>query len=146
VLQGIRLNRSCKPTTQGGLRLRGFWIEEHWSVGNLHIRITGRFNGMCAWELVKTIKRQPPGSGRVFVGTAGLDRVEPAAVTLFKSLMAYRKLPPDWLYFKGAKGFEMAPDGSRVLVCKNAPSPQKDAFKTGKAALGRARLGNKRLR
>lgn len=105
--------------------MRKFYIENRWSVGNLHIRIAGEFSGMCAWELVKVIKRQPLGSGRIFVSTAGLNRIEPAAVDLFKSLMAHWKLPADWLYFKGSKGFEIAPDGCRVLVCSNAQPPQK---------------------
>jgi hypothetical protein len=109
--------------------LRRFRIEYYRSVGNLHIRLAGEFNGMCAWELVKTIRRQPRGSGRIFVSTAGLERIEPAAVLLFESLIAHRKLPPDWLYFKGAKGFKIAPDGSRVLICKNSQPPAKESNK-----------------
>lgn len=96
---------------------RGFRIEFHHSVGNLHIRLSGAFNGMCAWELLKTLKRQPLGAGRVFVDTKGLSNVAPDGVALFRDHVSRKGLPPDWLYFKGEKGFGIAPDNSRVIVC-----------------------------
>jgi hypothetical protein len=77
----------------------------------------GEFNGTCAWELLKTIKRQDYGIGRIFVNTAGLSRIMPEGVDLFKSNMNPKKMPQDWLYFKGEKGFKIAPDGSRVILC-----------------------------
>lgn len=70
---------------------------------------------MCAWELLKLLKRNG-ASKRVFVNTAGLQRVAGEGVRLFKSYIT--GLQPDWLYFKGVNGFKIAPDGSRVLICK----------------------------
>lgn len=95
---------------------RKFCIHFRRSRGNLHITLSGEFNGMCAWELIKTIKRQYAGSGRIFVNTAGLSRVMPAGAELFKSQMARKRIPHDWLYFKGNKGFKIAPNGSRVII------------------------------
>ena len=99
---------------------RGFHIDFRHSAGNLHIHIYGVFNGMCAWQLIKIIKQQDRGTGRIFVSTNALDRILPDGVILFKSTMTRRKLPKDWLYFKGENGFKIAPDGSRVLICPNA--------------------------
>lgn len=94
----------------------GFYLHKRHSRGNLHISILGEFNGMCAWELLKTIRLQRAGSGRVFIDTAKLDRILTEGVSLFKDHMMQKQLPQDWLYFKGKKGFEIAPNGSRVLV------------------------------
>lgn len=93
-------------------------IHSHRSAGNLHISLFGEFNGMCAWALFKTIRLEHAGACRVFVNTAGLGRVTPEGTALFLSHMMRRPMPPDWLYFKGETGFRIAPDGSRVLICK----------------------------
>lgn len=95
----------------------GYHIEFHHSAGKLHISLFGEFNGMCAWALLKTIKRESAGSSRIFVNTTGLTGTPPDGADLFKSHIAREPLPPDWLYLKGEKGFKIAPDGSRVIVC-----------------------------
>ena len=102
-----------------------FNIRSHHSAGNLHISLFGAFNGMCAWELFKIIRRRYAGSGRVFVSTAGLSGVDEAGVRLFKTHMTRTPLPPDWLYFKGAAGFQIAPDGCRVLIVPKCGRPQR---------------------
>ena len=100
-----------------------FQIDSRHSAGNLHINLIGHFNSMCAWQLFKMLK-QHNGAGRVFVRTDGISEVIGDGVQLFRSYMSRRRLPKDWLYFKGQKGFQIAPDGSRVLVChKGTPTP-----------------------
>jgi hypothetical protein len=98
------------------------------SAGNLHINIFGAFNGMCAWELFKILKRHD-GARRVFINTANIVRIAEEGVKLFKSHMTQRQMPKDWLYKKGKKGFAVAPDGSRVLICKKAALAAEDKSK-----------------
>jgi hypothetical protein len=98
----------------------GYLIRRHTNAGNLHISICGEFNGMCAWELFKLVKRHKAGTGRIFVNTAGIGRILPDGVALFKLHLSRHRIPLDWLYFKGEKGFQIAPDGSRVLIQKSA--------------------------
>jgi hypothetical protein len=97
----------------------GFKIICRHSAGNLHVNLYGEFNGMCAWELFKLL-RQHIGSRRVFVNTIGIWQVAGEGVKLFRAYMTSRRMRRDWLYFKGNKGFSIAPDGSRVLVCDKA--------------------------
>ena len=99
-----------------------FQIDCRNSRGNLHVKLNGAFNGMCAWELLK-ILRQHGGAGRVFVNTNGIGPVAGEGVALFRMHMNRRRIPRDWLYFKGKKGFKIAPDGSRVLIRKKASQP-----------------------
>lgn len=97
---------------------RNFKIGFRHSAGNLHISLFGEFSGMCAWELIKTIKRRCVDSGRIFVDARGLRGVTRGGTHLFRTHMTRKRLPPDWLYFKGKKGFDIAPNGSRVIICR----------------------------
>lgn len=107
-----------------------FQIDYRRSAGNLHIVLSGEFNGMCAWELYKTIRRQYAGSGRIFVNTNGLKTIIPDGRDLFKRHMGSNtQTAPDQLYFKGKKGFQIAPDGSRVLICSKPEKSRKPALK-----------------
>ena len=107
---------------------RGFHIDYRYSAGNFYIQLSGEFNGMCAWELIKIIRRRSSGSNRIFVNTVTVTRIQAEAVDLFKSNMTRKKMPRDWLYFKGKQGFKIAPNGSRVLICKKAQQPAQGRF------------------
>lgn len=98
-----------------------FQIALRHSAGNLHVNLGGEFNGMCAWELLKVLKKHR-GSGRVFVDTHAIRHVAGDGVELFHAHMTRRQMPRDWLYFKGEKGFKIAPNGSRVLICNKGIS------------------------
>ena len=106
-----------------------FGLDCRRSVGNLHISLRGEFNGNCAWALVKAIKVQYPRAGRIFVNTNRLEGVTSEGVRLFKSHMNRKKIPRDWLYFKGERGFEIAPDGGRVLVSRKPCPGRKSCLK-----------------
>lgn len=108
---------------------QGFQITYRHSAGNLHIRLSGAFNGMCAWGLLKTLKREYAGTGRIFVDTADLEAVMPTGVALFKGHMARIRMPSDCLYLKGEKGLGMAPNGSRVIICKKSPRRKPHPFR-----------------
>jgi hypothetical protein len=99
-----------------------FQINCRHSTGNLHIELFGDFNDTCAWELFKIIRRHAD-SRRVFVNTIGVRQVAGDGVKLFRSQMTRKRLPHDWLYFKGKKGFKIAPGGSRVLICNKGSKP-----------------------
>ncbi len=103
----------------------GYHIDCRHSAGNLHLRLWGEFNGLCAWELFKILIRNS-GPGRIFISTCGLKCIAGEGVALFRSHMTRRPIPTDWLYFKGKKGFDIAPDGSRVLICSKRDKSLKD--------------------
>ena len=108
---------------------REFAIDSRHSVGNLHVSLAGEFNDMCAWELIKTIKLNKGRRGRVFINTNGLKRISSEGIVLFKAHMCSNVMKQDWLYFKGDKGFEIAPDGSRVLISKKGENKKKKTMK-----------------
>lgn len=119
---------------------RGYRIHSYRSAGNLHISLSGEFSDMCAWALFKTIRQQHTGAFRVFINTVGLDSIATDGATLFKAHMTRRPMPPDWLYFKGSSGFRLAPDGSRVLICKKRGKRQRPPVNQPKTAMGTVQI------
>ena len=100
-------------------------IDYRHSVGNLHIQPKGEFDGVGAWALIKTIRRRYNGIGRVFVNTAALEPIHTSGVALFRAHMTPRIMPLEKLYFKGKKGFDIGPDGSRVIISKKGARDSK---------------------
>lgn len=93
-----------------------FSIAHRTSHGNLHISPQGVFDGNCARELIHLIGHLYKGTGRIFIDTHRIDTLCPLACHTFKTRMDLKTMGPGRLYFKGPKGFKLAPHGSRVLV------------------------------
>ncbi len=84
--------------------------------GNLHVFPEGIFDGNSAWELINLLVDKDVGNGRIFIDTRRLEDVCAFGCHTFKTYMDFRVIDPSRLYFKGAKGFDLAPSGSRVIV------------------------------
>lgn len=84
------------------------------SNGNLHIHPMGLFGDGMAKELGRLLKSQYEGSGRVFVRTADIELPDSddkdATISIPSGISASD------IYFKGEKGFDLAPDGTRVII------------------------------
>ena len=83
---------------------------------NLHVRAMGVFDGGSACALHDLLLKQYRGDGRVMIDTAGLHEVRPAGGDAFRARMEGCVIPARQLLFKGEKGFELAPEGSRVIL------------------------------
>lgn len=88
------------------------------SNGNLHIRPKGDFDGTSAWELIHLMRDKYDGKGRVFIDTHHMRKMHGFGCSTFRCRFHQGGVPARCLFLKGEKGFEMAPDGSKVLVFK----------------------------
>jgi hypothetical protein len=87
------------------------------SRGNLHVQPKGHLDRETAQQLLELIQDRYDGAGLVFVDTGALQEIHPQGADTFKSgLAAAAVVPIPRLFFKGRKGFDMAPEGCRVLV------------------------------
>ncbi len=93
-----------------------FHIKHRKSGGNLHIYPEGDLDGSSAFQLTNLIRRKYNGKGRVFVNTEKIKEIFPFGKSVFQGQLDLRTLPADKLFFKGEKGFEIAPNGSRVII------------------------------
>ena len=84
---------------------------------NLHVRVKGTFDGTSAHELLNLFQREYRG-GNVFVDTAALGEIMPFGKNILQSRLCQTPVQAASLFFKGEKGFAVAPSGSRVLLVK----------------------------
>jgi len=110
-----------------------FQIESRNSNGDLHLKPRGDFDGSSAYELLNFIHNKYDGRGRVFIDTNHLHHLCSFGCNTFRCGLNFNLLPADRIFFKGKKGFDIAPNGSKVIVapeakkhhcsgnCKNCP-------------------------
>ena len=116
-----------------------FQIESRISNGNLHLRPKGDFDGSSACELLNFIHDKYNGKGRVFIDTKYLHRLCSFGCDTFRCGLNCALLPPDRIFFKGKNGFEIAPNGSKVII---ASEQSKNGYKRGHNAKHRRCSGN----
>lgn len=93
-----------------------FQIEFKKSNGNLHVSPRGDFDGSSAWELINLVCEKYNGKGRIFIDAHNLGVICPFGCITFQCRFNLSRVPTNKLFFKGEKGFKMAPKGSRVLI------------------------------
>jgi hypothetical protein len=93
-----------------------FSLEHRKSKGNLYVRPRGDLDGSSAFELLNLLHEQYEGKGRVFIDTRKIGRIHPFGCCIFQDRLNVGKVPAERICFRGEKGLEIAPRGSRVLV------------------------------
>jgi hypothetical protein len=120
-----------------------FRIESKRSNGNLHLHPKGTLDGSSACELIRLLHEQYQGRGSVFIETRDLDEVHPFGCSTFRGRLDLKRLPADRIFFKGEKGFQMAPEGSRVLIVSEDRKPRCDG-RCENCTCGKERVAQKR--
>lgn len=92
-------------------RIKSYKVNEE-----LHIELSGDFDGSSAWELVNMIMLRDNRNGRIIINVQKLGEVIPFGSALFKNLIDSRFLPADRMVFEGAKGLKMGLSGCKVLT------------------------------
>ena len=95
-----------------------FQMESRESNKDLHVRVSGIFDGDAAEALIGLLRRLYNGAGRIFIDTRGLVDLYAHGCRGFRQALARESLPVERLFFKGEQGFQLGPDGSRVLIMK----------------------------
>lgn len=93
-----------------------FQVEIKKRHGNLHIAPQGNLDGDSAHQLLRVLHANYEGRGRVFISTLRLNELSPDGCRVFQRGLDAGLLPLERLFFKGEKGIELAPRGSRVLI------------------------------
>lgn len=122
---------------------KSFRIESKRSNGNLHLHPRGTLDGSSACELIRLLHEQYEGRGRVFIETRDLDELHPFGCSTFRGRLDRKTLPADRIFFKGEKGFRMAPRGSRVLVVNGNRRPHCDG-RCENCTCGKGRVARKK--
>jgi hypothetical protein len=94
---------------------RPFLITARFSQGNLHLQLSGDFDGPAAGVLAAMLEKTAPAVQRVFCNTDRLIEVDLPGRDNFKSRLEKGPLDLGRVYFKGPRALDLAPQGSRVL-------------------------------
>jgi hypothetical protein len=105
--------------------------------GDLHVILTGDFDGSSAWQLFNILHEQYHGTEKVFIDTDRLGQIYPFGCSTLHCLLKQKLLPMNRLFFKGEKGDKIAPEGSKVIMavpkhrCRSKADCD-NAYRTGK--------------
>lgn len=84
--------------------------------GNIHIKVSGKFDQEKAIALNLTIQEKYQGRGNVFFHTENISRVLPCGRDYFKYKANRCGLPLKTLFLIGETGRDIMPNGSMVLI------------------------------
>ncbi|WP_373501040.1 hypothetical protein [Desulfococcus sp.] len=76
--------------------------------GDLHIRLTGDFDGSSACELVNALEACDESGGKIVIDTCGLLSIHPFGKGVFQKYCAVKKLPLN-ITFTGKYGSTIKP-------------------------------------
>lgn len=93
-------------------------VDYRHSNGNMHVGVSGEFNTNTAEAVLEVLKTAYTGSGRVFIDTAKIHNVVESGAEYFKSAFAGTDIPIASLFFKGEKGRNIGPNGSKLIILK----------------------------
>ncbi|MBW2490418.1 MAG: hypothetical protein JRE65_04650 [Deltaproteobacteria bacterium] len=91
-----------------------FKIYCHQNSENLHLKLTGDFDGSSAHELINTLIKCHGNAKRIFVHTCALSSVHPFGLDVFQKNHSIKKLSQS-LTFTGEYGDTIALQGSYAL-------------------------------
>jgi hypothetical protein len=84
----------------------------HENTENLHLRLTGDFDGSSAFELLEVLKDRAPAAQKVFIHTSGLEELHPFGLGVFEKRASELRDELQKIYFTGDKAELLSPDQS----------------------------------
>ena len=91
-----------------------FRIFSHQNSNNLHLKLSGDFDGSSAHQLIRTVKNHNGNLRNIYIHTNSLSCVYPFGLDVFKKNCAVDKLVHS-LTFTGDHGSALAPKGSHII-------------------------------
>ena len=87
-----------------------FRITVHRNGKNLHLKLTGDFDGTSAHELLNVLKRYSTRTARIFIHTSGLRNVHPFGLNVFHNNLGALKERSLTLVFTGEHASQLTPE------------------------------------
>ncbi len=91
-------------------------IQYRLSQGNMHIALSGHFDEDLAEECIACVSAIYPEGGRIFLDTRQIESFCEKAINIFKQFFAKASSLAVNLYLKGEKGFNLLPEGGKLLI------------------------------
>lgn len=89
--------------------------------GNLHVKLTGKFDDKRAFEVGHHIHDVYRGEGNIFIHTHDVTEIVPSSKVMFQHMLGVLELPKKNIYLMGEKGEHICHEEGRVIVHKKKP-------------------------
>ena len=94
----------------GVMMTSNFRIFLHQNRNNLHLKLSGEFDGSSAHQLINTLKNHYGNARNIYIHTSSLSSAHPFGLVVFKKNCAI-----DNLIFTGEYANALAPAGSNII-------------------------------
>jgi anti-anti-sigma regulatory factor len=101
------MNRFARKETQISM-VTNFRIKRDYQDHELHLRLSGDFNGRSAKELLEVISANGNSYPRVIIHTGGLDHIHPFGRSVFHSFLGSLRNRPLRLRYTGKNAAQFA--------------------------------------
>ena len=91
-----------------------FRIFLHQNSDNLHLKLSGDFDGSSAHQLINTLKNHYGNARNIYIHTNSLSSAHPFGLDVFKKNCTIDNLTHS-LTFTGDHGSALAPKGSNII-------------------------------
>lgn len=86
-----------------------FRILFHRNSDNLHLKLTGDFDGSSAWELINVLKEKCHSASKVIIHTSALRSIHPFGLDTFQQNFGATKGLSIHIFFTGEYACQMSP-------------------------------------
>ena len=86
-----------------------FRVFLHRNSDNLHVKLSGDFDGSSAHQLLEILKRNYRRTSKIFIHTSSLNRIHPFGRDVFQSNMDFIEGAATFLVFTGENSSQLAP-------------------------------------
>jgi hypothetical protein len=93
---------------------KNFKVFVHRNSENVHLKLTGDFDGTSAYELLDVMKRNSFRASRVFIHTESLKQIEPFGREVFRNNLNAVKTTSLRVSFTGNNARQLAQEESQI--------------------------------
>ncbi len=91
-----------------------FKISLNRNSNNLHVKLSGDFDGSSAHELLRVLRKNCRGTSRVIIHTSSLKHIHPFGRHVFRNNLDVINRQSVLLLYTGEKAIQLAPEGSKL--------------------------------
>ena len=93
---------------------KNFKVFVHRNSENVHLKLTGDFDGTSAHELLDVMRRNSFRTSRVFIHTESLEQIDPFGREVFRNNLNAVKTTSLRLLFTGSNARQLASEESQI--------------------------------
>ena len=92
-----------------------FKISKHQNSDNLHLKLSGDFDGSSAWELFNILEEDCRSASKIFIHCNCINEIDPFGRDVFHGNFSSLKKKSVRFLFTGDKASQIAPEGRLCL-------------------------------